>query len=414
MFVLLLSSLALQGPLFRGLISHPTGANGYEEYVAAADLVSSPMFDQFMIRLKQYRPDQEDADITLPPTVNAKDTDLTVRRKFIDQFQRSLDLVEQGNQKPVYDPRDRFGPDTTLPELRYFKTLTRLEGIAANVDFADGKTEEGVKRIESTLTFSSKISGGPLIFRLVGIACASIATRELDHYWPQLSVEDADELVRYFDDTLSEPDQLIQSLRSEEKAGIAALGAFLDDPAKFAAGGEFAIEGEKPDGFDDIAKLNPGDRMSLKQDAGAEIYRQFESVIQRLSGPESGWVVPAPDEDSSTASLAKKVADTVIPATSQSVVAELKIRTRFRLCRLTAKAISYKWTNGHLPTSITDFTTPEERIDPSGGQFVYRKEKDGSWFKILRIGNDALGEINAAATPASPPAGSTAVPTPRF
>lgn len=150
--------------------------------------------------------------------------------------------------------------------------------------------------------------------------------------------------------------------------------------------------------------------MSLKQDADSELYKGFEISIQRLSGPESEWILP--DEDVSTASLAKRVAGGVTTVFSQAILAELRMRTRFRLCELTAKAISYKWTNAHLPENIEDFTTSEERTDPLGGRFVFRKEKDGTWFKIVRTGNDALGEVRLGAFTPTPVQGSTPAETP--
>jgi len=402
MVLLAASALAFQGVLFRGIAPHPTGRNGYEEYLAAADIISNPLFNQYMSVVSGlWSP--HDPDIPPPADYNPKETELEARRKFVSHFKTSLDLIEQGNQKPVYDPRTDFGPDTTLPELVYFKSLARLEGYAAYIKFADGQTDEGIRQFETALTFSNKICSGPLVFRLVGIACTSIELRQLDSYWPQLSLRDAEQLSKYCEDVLSTPTPLADAFRSEQKVATTSLSAILRDPKKYLATEE---DPDAPNQLTkDLGKLSPVDLQATAQDAAGQIYQTYDQVIDLLSGPESNWLqVSRLEKDpDSKSSLATKLASAVLPVIAPSVTAELRQRTKYRLCLLNAKAIEYRWNHAELPTSIEEFTTREERTDPSGGRFLFAKE--GNWFRIKRVGGDALGELALSPTPQPAAAG---------
>ena len=72
-----------------------------------------------------------------------------------------------------------------------------------------------------------------------------------------------------------------------------------------------------------------------------------------------------------------------------------------RLAYLTATPIEYRWLSGHFPDRIEEFTTKEERLDPtSGHNIVYKRE--GSWFRITREAKDSLGGVSMQPPPKQP------------
>src|SRR5487761_2688071 len=97
MVCMLALAAILQGPpqaggtLFDRVIGRSTGQNGYEEYVAAAQIALQPQF-------KAY-----EAASAGPP--KSGKSVLSVWKGQVDAFKRVQDLVEEGNDKEVFAPR---------------------------------------------------------------------------------------------------------------------------------------------------------------------------------------------------------------------------------------------------------------------------------------------------------------------
>src|SRR5579872_7227097 len=140
MIGLLVSAVLGQTPMFPKIIPNPTGSNGYEEYVRAADYTTSADFGAYRNWLDKLRnPSNYDSTTEPPAGVDVNDSDLTVRRKWNDRYRLCCNLVSTGNHKQVYEPRDTILPETTFPEMTRFKSLATLEANAAHVAFADGQ-----------------------------------------------------------------------------------------------------------------------------------------------------------------------------------------------------------------------------------------------------------------------------------
>src|SRR5262249_40593901 len=108
--------------LFSQIILKPTGQNGYEEFVAAADLV------------RQSAPR---VDIAVGGTLKQKRAALADRN-----CARALELLRRGMQKPVVLPRTSVDWGTTGPELTHFRRLGRLLQVEQYVLFSQGRTRQ--------------------------------------------------------------------------------------------------------------------------------------------------------------------------------------------------------------------------------------------------------------------------------
>ncbi len=70
--------------------------------------------------------------------------DLEVRKITDYHLGITIDIIRQGNEKQVFDPRSDFRYDTLLPELSRFKTLSKIGANKAYVEFADGRSRQAV------------------------------------------------------------------------------------------------------------------------------------------------------------------------------------------------------------------------------------------------------------------------------
>lgn len=404
---LILCGLGAQG-LFAQVIPHPTGNNGYEEYLRAADLAAAPEFGQYLLwRGVLWSADEHDP-AKLPPGVTLDDDDLALTQKFVIRFGKCLDLVRAGNQKPVVDPHTNPKLGASTAELAAFKGLEKLEGVAAHVAFAGGETGLAVGRVLDGLTLADNIGSQTTVSALVAIACRAIALSELNLQWAQLNLADAQQLVAALKPRLERPCALIASLPIERQSVHDRVGQLFSQPKDAAS--------QYPEGSDvrglieSIASMPADTAAALRAATLAKVDAYFDHLDAVLGGPEANWLRNR-DLDSSpevTQGPESRLADASAPY-GANVVAEIRGRTQLRLAYLSAKATEFYWQNGKLPTRLEEFATPKERIDPSSGaQFKYLRE--GAWFRIIRDTSDAVGPMGVGIRVSDQPRSGSSAP----
>jgi len=407
MFVFLCAAAVGQGSMYSRVVPYPTGTNGYEEYLQAADIASGPEFDLYDTWLVGLRSGSL-TNAEKPFDVDRTDPDLAVRRKWAERFRRCCSLISNGNRKPVSDPRGAAGAGGGFPEYRAFKSLAKIEEATAHVLFADGQTGDAIRHLEDGLIFGSKIGAARLMGRMQGIACDAIAFDELDDHWAQLCLSDAQELEVFFGRRLNSPPTLIESIPAQRRVSHAAVIQLFSDSADFAR--TWGL-GENQQGLmASLNKLGPFDAEATQASTLAAVDGFYDSMIALLNGPESAWLsvreVDGGDQaQDASLPLGTRLAGLVAPIMSRVLVREAQDRTRMRLAYLTAKALEYRWLKGHLPDRIEDFTTAEERRDQTSGR-AFRFKRDGPWFRITREGRDALGVVTLFQPPAPADPGS--------
>jgi|GEM_PF-5695897 len=130
-------------PLFPQLFPEPTGRNGYEEYLRAADAVRGVPCD--LERVPAHAKGLASLQVT-----------------------KALALVREGNEKPATDPRPHYDPEQLYPELATFKFFGKL--------LAAGSLDDQVQ----AWCLGSNLPRTSTIGFLVGAAIRRLAKGSLD------------------------------------------------------------------------------------------------------------------------------------------------------------------------------------------------------------------------------------------
>ncbi len=396
MFILVAALALSQGSLLSRIVTHPDAANGYEDYLRAAELLDSRSFDEYLTWQGYVFSGRSSTEVPPRPSeVQENDPDLTIRERMVERFGQALQVLASGNKKVIYDPREQYRPETTFPEFYRFKSLARLESAAMHVAFSKGRSDEATADLLDGLGFANRVGCGPIISRLVGVACEAILTRTLNEHLPQLSLDDATKIHAFADQLLEASDIRSAPLRRDAKMSTDAIDVYLSDPKNAPWGPDVELIRVTPE----ISKLSPSEREQLKAGVVARVSRDASRVATLLDEPEENWlpgISQLPDVDDGT--LAGKVASRLEVDYNRIVQLEARTRVRTRLLRLTAMIIECRWLNGKLPDRLEQFASPEDRRDRiSGKDFVYRR--DGIWFTLTSPGFGDYHNISLQGSP---------------
>lgn len=371
------------GGFYSQVVPRTTGKNGYEEYVHAAVLVSSPEVRRWEATVPPFA-----------PGLDANSTRLERNQWVTARLKIALDLIHQGNAKPVTEPRETYGYSTLLPELTHFRQLSKLLAGAAYADFAAGRSGQGTERLLDSLVFGDNVSRtGTLLSHLVGVAQLSIAFASFESRLPQLSKEDCRRVVQTTTALLERPSAYASVLETERGLSLKALSELLDGKESWVSESEYR-------GFSKVLQeKSPSEREEIRRLATQIINDQMGPAIQAYRGPESRWpiqgealpILPA-RMPTNPEGLAEALVDSIAPVSTQGGMASLRSRTQMRLLRLHAWVLAYRWEHDRLPTRLADAVPQDALIDPANGQpFEYTITEGG--YKLHSLGRDGTGEI---------------------
>src|SRR5207253_1285991 len=95
-------------------------------------------------------------------------------REHVRRFSGVIDLIERGNGKQVFEPRETIDQLSVFPELAEWKNVAKFAIVDMRVCFAEGQPERAVAIADAILTMRAKMPADTLIGELVGIAIDSI------------------------------------------------------------------------------------------------------------------------------------------------------------------------------------------------------------------------------------------------
>lgn len=357
-----------------------TGKNGYEEYVLAVDRLQFHPQAQALAEFKEAK----------------AGTSLGRARKVSQAFADVLALVDQGNKKPVFDPRAKLDESSTFPEYTGFREIARVIGADAYAKLADGNSVAATDAVIRGFEFTDKVGRGVLIANLVTFASRAIVMASLDGYTLQFSQRDAKRLAAYLDELLAREPMLASGIRAEGMWGsnylrrLAQPGTPADELGLLNALYEEPDEWAKP--F--ISKFNaltePQKRDAYRQ-AAADLEDTVRGVLKVILGPESDWgnaaLEPEPND------VPSFIAVSLMPVFAQAISAEQKTRAQIRLLRLHLLITSFRWEHRRLPESLSQLQAPEAVRDPLGGEFQYEVRGESS-YRLYSKGTKAIGEID--------------------
>ncbi|MBN9502467.1 MAG: hypothetical protein BGO01_13710 [Armatimonadetes bacterium 55-13] len=410
--------------LLRQIVPSPTGINGYEDYLSAADAINDGQLDDYLSwsshqyqdylnsftpgpdmspeevrELKAIKPDaQKLARLKRLSTMNF----LEVRREAKKHYEKALQFLHRGSTKKAWDPRQKIVADTLMPEYTYFKSLAKLAKMASFAAFADGDTKEGTEILIDTLALGYNLQNGILISNLVGTAIQAIAMAAFERNLQNISVFDAKTIETRVGAMLGGNPLIVDSIKREFQFSIDAFNDMLDKVESIIS--NQGVNDDLNAGLKQKLKsLTPAQKESLSQKLRSELMPKYQEIVAQFSKPESEWgkindqEEASPDETLANLNTPDQFVEywsrNLLPVFGQVGQAAAKLRAQLRLLRLHAAVLRYKWENGSMPKTLEDAVARKDTIDPLNGQlFVY--EQQPPWgFRIYSLGSPQLGQI---------------------
>jgi hypothetical protein len=370
MLASLLVATVAQQSLFQQVIKKPSGNNGYEEYVQAADIALASRLQELQQALA---------------APEAKGTLFERQKAVANQCAKILALVKQGNEKPLFYPGE-MTLSTSFPEIGPLRHAGLALITKAQVDFAEGRVVQAVDTLLAALIYGERISFvGPLIFDLIGRVITLSAMRSLNENMAMVSLPSAWEIQRVSEKLLENGNPWAVSMKAELEIIVPEVAARLKDPKLF----------EELDADDTLgAELNglSQQRLSaISREVEFSLTRHYTELLRITELPESQWIVTAnqtlpkarPQDE-----VAAKVFDAVLPTNDMGLRYEIVRRTHLRLLRVVGAVVEYRWTNGSHPASLDHSVA----LDPlTGGKFHY--ERTPGSFALYSDGTPETGRI---------------------
>jgi hypothetical protein len=365
--------------LLSQVIPTPTGRNGYEELVAAADALQAS---------------------TRFAAIEAGGASLEAKRRVLREppVMRALDLVPRGLAKPVVSPRTTLSSATLFPELPAFRRLARLLAIRQYVLLADGRVADAIETARLGWRLGTAIQTDTLLSGLVGTAILAITTRGLAGHLDQLSAHDCDLLYQACLERLREPDPSLRMLEAERNAGKILVGEIRQgkvDPALIFGAGESA---EPEDEEDARTRQAVADLKRLKRSSTEEYTAQLSRVETALDQwydrTLAEWRKPAWQRSTPAlpegGDLAARLATAIAPASmlSQAGFKYAQVQAETRLLALHAAIRRYRWEHDGLPASLDDLNLGELPRDLFTGQPL-KYEVRGARYRLTSAGPPA-------------------------
>lgn len=335
------------GSLFKEVVPQPSGQNGYEELVAAAEA----------LRVSKLWAKAEQPEATL----SEKRLALGDRPVL-----RALGLLRQGLAKPVFSPRAALPPGELPPELGGLRSLGRLVAVHQYVSLADGRTADALADARLGMRLGQVIQQDSLLGGLVGVAVGATSIRPLATHLDQLSLRDCETLKAVCEEWLALPNPLPRVLAAERKVVLTNL---LDLKQKTV--GDPNAVGEDP--FGTTAKFANDffDRQLLEIKKPA----WQRGVLSVDEGPEFSRALLTP----------------ITQVLGRALDGYTREEANVRMLAVHALILRYRWELGRLPGSLAELNPGALAIDPFTGKTLLY-EVEGRAYRLSSAGPLAVND----------------------
>lgn len=396
-----LSSLQQPKSLYEQVIANPNPNNGFDDYIRAADVLNDGHADLFYRwtpgaydRVKQIVDDskQPPSDAVLQHLQMEKQLDdigyLGVQQAMQNRYARALDLLRQGNQKRVWDPRKPSYVDVR-PEGSALRAIVELCEAAAYADYAKGDSRSGTGDMLAGLTLTTNIEPNSMMDYMMGVAWEQMIMDRFSRFLASLSEADTLQIIQFVDAQLAKPTPYGSALKSYHDLLMVSMdqvvGPSSTDPTYQTPAEKFA------------AAMTPQQRQQAATEVADGIDRQYRDVMRLLDGPESQWCPQRQDPfnpDVPVRNVDDYVLNKVTEFASVARLANvLRHREQMRLLGLQARIINFRWHNNRLPASLSEAVPKALVIDPiNNAEFAYEPHPDGT-YRLYSKGNAATGPV---------------------
>jgi hypothetical protein len=424
--------------LYEQVVVRSDPANGYEDYLRAADLLRDDVFSLYerwqptsladyekqVAYFRELAKDDEE-NLGIVERFDEREhaahlafyrrqdgrTLLEVRQEMASRYGKALDLVRRGNEKRVYDPRPTLDLFAITPEFAGFRSLSRLAAATAHVRLAAGDSRGATDDYLAILRMSHRLGEMSSLSAMVGLADAGIVLAELEWALPRLSLPDVGRLEAEAMGQLRDDRLLWRLVQFERKSTEQTL------LKAFEPGSDMGDEGLEAQ----LRRLSPENRAQLVRRIMAELEPKYATLVRRFTGPETHWYDRNPPVWEPDHEEEEDLLD--LPSTVEELVRYLRQvfepdhlesmgnaygmrRTQLRLLVLHCRIEQFRHHQRRLPTALTEVAREAELVDPfSGAKFVFepRERED---YRLYSTGIPATGpvELRHRREPRPPPA----------
>ncbi|MEP0765687.1 MAG: hypothetical protein HRF45_03990 [Fimbriimonadia bacterium] len=361
------------GWLLNQVFPNPTGENGIEDFLVAAETLGANRGYQ---RLQQL-----DAE---------KRVTLQDKRRAIASCKAVLTRVRVGLARKNFLLRENVDWNTPLIELGHYRQLARLLYTEQEVHFADGRERQAIGSFQDGYRLGQVIEQKLLLAGLVGKACRALSVSPLARRLDQLDYEECKYLRKVCEELLEHQSDLADIITGE----IVIAQDFLarareDDFVDLLQAAAPTLE----DDADDPERDALYERMTkhpelFEQDARrvGTVLREFHrQLLAELEKPFWERSLPEPEQidDSSWASA---ILEALIPSWSIAFEQFCAEHARLQLLAVHAAILEYRWMYGSTPEDLSRLNLGDLVTDPFTGKPLIYKRLDDYRYKLYSAG----------------------------
>jgi hypothetical protein len=346
----------MQASVFDSLFPSPTGQNGLEELVRAAEL------------LTRSRAGQE-LDQAKAPTLSE------LQNWFADgSVRQAVAWMRQGLKKDVRSPRSTLATTTLFPEYALLRRLARLLRHQSHLAYAEGRHADAVRACEDGLRLGYVTCYDSLIGGMVGAAILSISLSAAMRHRQQWSAPDCDRFLRLSREWLAAPDPFEKTWAGERQFFEELMVLFEKNPRKFLD--SFEIDEEKNQTEIHEVVENLKDDAAGRARIAVQIRTKYDEEIatQKRFIADPSREIPKEKQDFG---IVDRLMNEIGPSFGQVMPQFVEMRVKIQLLGVHGALQRHFWEKNSYPDGLNALKLGDFMVDPCTRQaLLYRKTQE--------------------------------------
>jgi hypothetical protein len=351
-----------------------------------AALPSPNGFDFYLKATQQIAHEDQIKNLSTRPLAGAEAASLLAANA------NALKTLRKGLPMPYREPVLARGFDVAFPHYAKFRNLARLLALEGNGRREAGDIPGATQSYLDAVTMGNRIPrGGPIIPRLVGIACQAIGRRPIWHMVGHMNAPTAKAAARRIETLRKETWPYVETLTEEKYFDQAAFLQGFRDPAKFAS--TMASEGEPDNRAGAPVAAQAYFFLFSKRHIMNDLTAFMDRLIADASKPYADRTRPDPTPDEL---LTRILAPIPFQTRLKQVASE---ETQNALLNVALALRAYRIEHGTYPSDLGQLVPayiahvpndPFAHSDP----LIYRKEADD--YVLYSVGPDGIDNAGRA------------------
>lgn len=316
-----------EGPLSPRLFPQPTGRNGWELVIKAADLLATPALTSF----DTVYDDRLDKD--------------AARKEMAKPGMRTVaQWVLEASRLPFVSPRKQFDFATVFPDLAAWRRVSRWVALAMFDHAVSGRSREATQLAEAGVRIAHAVASEAMIGMLVSVACESVIWRRAVEVAPMLADRDLDYLGNVLLTSAADRSRFANGLRIEATAMLSMVQRQTQAPEIPGLDTDDASNRAMVEILRDPARLD-----RIRSEFSDLVRRRLDQDLRTLQNPV-GWQPLAPAPLSGDVALLEGL----LPKASIGIARALSACTELRLAGLYLRCWAYRRRRLRWPAKLSD------------------------------------------------------------